>query len=109
MHLCPRCKLEARISNSKTTVKNGRAVKVYDLVCVNKRCEYGKSGLPIRRITAEYPQNEIDDTVKLCTCGEVLCRLDGDPVISPSCTAEQDGTTLSVTCGACGTVSNFDM
>lgn len=106
---CPLCQVALRIKSSLSTVENGKAVTVQDLICINKKCEYGKRNAVVKRIRHVAPEAHADERYKFCCDGLLAFIGDETYYPAPNVQYSESDTTLTVPCPTCGTVHRFDI
>ncbi len=111
MYMCTGCGLELSIGESYTTVEDGRAVAVQELVCRNPGCAFHRRKLPVKRIKHYYSQqapSERDGIMRHCG---VTTALIGEKsyYVAPGVEYSVEGDTLRVACPECGEIESFDV
>lgn len=110
--VCPSCKVQLRIGRSYTTVEDGNAVTVQEMVCRNPQCPYHKANAPVQRIRHVHKEPAKDaeaDAVKM-HCDHTLARIDAKTFfVPPELDSGVTGDVLSVKCPVCGEWQWYDV
>ena len=106
---CPQCKLQLRIGKSYAGIADGKPQIVQEMYCVNPKCRYGKSKVPIGVVRHFIPSSDKDDAVKSC-CDRTLARIGKESYfIAPDVEAECKGGILKLSCPKCGKNYEYDI